>query len=114
MHELIGVCGEQRARTNGGCIGCANRYAENVTVDLPDKSLRGLNVTPDRLKLEAGIGLYTSGEATLGQAALLAGVSQTAFLHELGKRNICVNYSLEDLEHDLRTIENLHPELRRQ
>jgi predicted HTH domain antitoxin len=85
-----------------------------VIVDVPDKHLQGVNVTPDRLRLEAAIGFYTSGEVTLGQAALLAGASQTHFLHELGKRGICVNYSLEDLERDLRTIEALHPELRPQ
>jgi predicted HTH domain antitoxin len=85
-----------------------------VTVELPDKHLQGVKVTPNRLKLETGIGFYTSGEVTLGQAALLAGLSQTQFLHELGKRGICVNYSLEDLECDLKTIEALHPELRSQ
>ncbi|MBM3832627.1 MAG: UPF0175 family protein [Verrucomicrobia bacterium] len=75
-----------------------------MTVELPDKHLQGLRVTPDRLKLEAGIGLYPSGEVTLGQAALVAGISQTQFLHELGKRRISINYTLEDLEHDLETI----------
>jgi len=83
-----------------------------VTVELPDNDLRDLKITPDRLQLEAGIGFYTSGEVTLGQAARLAGISQTQFLHELSKRNICVNYSMEDLEHDLKTIDALHPELR--
>lgn len=90
----------------------ARSYAGPVIVELPDKHLHGMNMTPDRLKLETGIGLYTSREVTLGQAALLSGVSQTQFLHELGKRGLCVNYSLEDLEHDLETIDVLHPELR--
>ena len=85
-----------------------------MTVELPDKHLQGLPITADRLKLEAGIGFYASGEMTLGQAARLAGVSQTQFLHELGKRRICLNYSLEDLEKDLKTVDTLHPELRRQ
>ena len=89
-------------------------YREIVTVKLPDEHLQGLNVTPTRLKLEAGIGFYTSGEVTLGQAALLAEATQSQFLHELGKRRICVNYSLEDFECDLKTIEVLHPELRHQ
>jgi len=84
-----------------------------VTLDLPDQHLQGVNATPDRLKLATGIGLYTSGEVTLGQAALLAGVSQTQFLHELGRRGISMNYSQEDLEQDLKTLEFLHPELRK-
>ena len=94
------------------CIADPDRYADSVTVDLPDKHLQGVQATPARLRLEAAIGFYTSSEVTLGQAALLAGISQTQFLHELGKRRICVNYSLEDLESDLKTIEALHPELR--
>ncbi|HEU0008234.1 MAG TPA: UPF0175 family protein [Verrucomicrobiae bacterium] len=84
-----------------------------MTIDLPDQHLQGVNATPDRLKLATGIGLYPSGEVTLGQAALLAGVSQTQFLHEPGRRGISVNYSLEDLEQDLKTIDILHPELRK-
>jgi predicted HTH domain antitoxin len=101
----------QTARS-GRCIVSSSRYLESVTLNLPDQHLQGLNVTADRLRLATGIGLYTSGEVTLGQAALLAGVSQTHFLHELGRRGISVNYSLEDLEEDLKTIEILHPELR--
>jgi predicted HTH domain antitoxin len=85
-----------------------------VTLELPDQHLQGFNATPDLLKLATAIGLYTSGDVTLGQAALLANVSQTQFLHELGRRGICVNYSLKDLEQDLKTIEILHPELHRQ
>ena len=83
-----------------------------MIVELPDEPLSGLCVTAERLKLEAAAGLYASGDITLGRAALLAGVSQTEFLHELGKRGICLNYSLEDLEHDLNMVEVLHPQLR--
>lgn len=79
---------------------------------MPDNIGTDLELTPERVKLETATGLYASGAVTLGQAAELAGISQTQFLHELGKRNICVNYRLEDLQHDLRMIEVLHPDLK--
>jgi len=78
-----------------------------MTVEVRDECLRGLQVTPDRLRLEAAIGLYASEEATLGQAAGIAGVSQSQLLHELGRRGICVHYGASDLEEDLHTLERL-------
>jgi predicted HTH domain antitoxin len=83
-----------------------------VRIELPDSIGTEVELTPERVKLETATGLYASGAVTLGQAAELAGISQTQFLHELGKRNICVNYGLEDLQHDLRMIDVLHPELK--
>ena len=83
-----------------------------MRIELPDSIGTEVELTPERVKLETATGLYASGAVTLGQAAELAGISQTQFLHELGKRNICVNYGLEDLQHDLRMIDVLHPELK--
>lgn len=82
-------------------------------IELPDSIGADVELTPERVKLETATGLYASGSVTLGQGAELAGMSQTQFLHELGKRNICVNYGLDDLQHDLRMIEVLHPELKK-
>ncbi len=58
-------------------------------------------------RLTSPIGLYTSGEVTLGQAAEVAHLNQTQFLHELGHRNIPMNYGVEDFAQDLITIEKL-------
>lgn len=69
--------------------------------------MRGLRVTPERFRLEAAIGLYASEEATLGQAAEIAGISQTEMLHELGRRGHCVHYGVSDLEEDIRTLGRL-------
>jgi predicted HTH domain antitoxin len=83
-----------------------------VKIDLPDRIGAEVELTPERVKLETATGLYASGAVTLGQGAELAGISPTQFLHELGKRHICVNYGIEDLQHDLRMIAVLHPELK--
>ena len=78
-----------------------------MNVEVQDAQLQGLRVTPDRLRLEMAVGLYASDEVTLGQAAGIAGVSQTQFLHELGRRGICVHYGVPDFEHDLETLDKL-------
>lgn len=84
-----------------------------MTVELPDQLAATLRLTPATVKINAAAGLYARGEASLGQAAELAGLCQTDMMHELGRRNICMNYGLEDLEHDLKMIEILHPELKK-
>jgi predicted HTH domain antitoxin len=81
-----------------------------MNVEVGDEQLRGLNVTPERLRLEMAAGLYASDEVTLGQAAAIAGLSQTRFLHELGRRGICINYGIEEFEQDLKTIKTLRHE----
>jgi predicted HTH domain antitoxin len=57
--------------------------------------------------LHLAIGLFVTEEATLGQAAQVAGLSQTAFLRELGRRQIPIHYGVEELAEDLRAVESL-------
>ena len=78
-----------------------------MIVEVQDEQLRGLRMTPERLKVEAAVGLYAGEDVTLGQAASIAGVSQSEFLHELGRHGRCVHYDLEEFEADVRTLEKL-------
>ncbi len=57
--------------------------------------------------LHLAIGLFVSDEVTLGQAAETAGMSQSEFLHELGKRRIPIHYGEEDLAADLQAVVEL-------
>jgi predicted HTH domain antitoxin len=54
-----------------------------------------------------GIGLFVTEEATLGQSAQVAGLSQSAFLKELGRRQIPIHYGSKELAADLQTVESL-------
>lgn len=63
----------------------------------------------DGLSLSLAIGLFVSEDATLGQAAEVAGLAQADFLHELGKRRIPIHYGMEELAEDLRVVEALAP-----
>ena len=78
-----------------------------MTVELKDECLTGLKLTPERVRLEAARGLYASEDATLGQAAALAGISQSEFLHQLGRRGLCVHYGVAEFEQDLQTLDRL-------
>jgi predicted HTH domain antitoxin len=57
--------------------------------------------------LHLAIGLFVSEEATLGQAAQTAGLSQREFLRELGSRHIPIHYGRDELEADLLAVEAL-------
>src|ERR1035441_9241388 len=58
-------------------------------------------------RIEIACGLYAGGEVSLGRAARIAGVPYIAFMHELAKRDICLNYTMADLEHDFDMAEKL-------
>ena len=76
-----------------------------MTLTLP-KSIEAAHST-EWAALHLGIGLYVSHEATLGQAAEVAGISQADFQRELGVRRIPINYTMEDLKSDLEAIREL-------
>jgi predicted HTH domain antitoxin len=64
-------------------------------------------LTPESTVLHLAIGLFVAEEATLGQAAEVAGLSQTEFLRELGRHRIPIHYGAEELAEDLRTVETM-------
>jgi predicted HTH domain antitoxin len=63
-------------------------------------------LSPQNAALHLAIGLFVSEEATLGQAAEIAGVTQAVFQKELGKRRIPIHYGEDELAQDLRAIES--------
>ena len=75
-----------------------------VTIEVPDAELGSLNLSSQEARLDFAIGCYTGRRVSMGRAAKVAGVSYSEFLHELGRRGISVNYSSEDLMHDLKVL----------
>jgi predicted HTH domain antitoxin len=61
-------------------------------------------VTPRAAALGMAIGMFITDEATLGQAAEIAGLSQMEMLKELGRRRIPIHYGTEELAEDLQTV----------
>ena len=64
-------------------------------------------LSPESAALHLAIGLFVAEEATLGQAAEVARLSQTEFLRELGRHRIPIHYGAEEFAQDLRTVEAL-------
>lgn len=85
-------------------IGAANVFPE-MNIALPEALESRL--TPVQTALHLAIGLFVAEEATLGQAAEVAGLSQSEFLRELGRRKIPLHYGVEEFSRDLATLETL-------
>lgn len=64
-------------------------------------------LSPRDVALHLAIGLFVSEEATIGQAAATAGLSQRDFLRGLGIRRIPLHYGEEELTEDLRQVDAL-------
>ena len=77
-----------------------------MQIDIPDQELRGVDLTPETVRLSIALDLYQDGKSTLGQAAKIAALSVTQFLHELGRRRIPVNYGPEAFREDLETLKH--------
>jgi predicted HTH domain antitoxin len=78
-------------------------HAFTVQLTLPEAIEAKLSSKDAALHL--AIGLFVTNEATLGQAAEVAGISQADFLKELGRRRIPIHYGPDELAEDLRVVE---------
>ena len=76
-----------------------------MTVTLPENLEAKLS--PQSTALHLAIGLFVADEATLGQAAQVAGLTQAEFLRELGRRRIPIHYGQQELAADLAAVESL-------
>lgn len=76
-----------------------------MTLTIPNNI--AAQVSPEAAALCFAIGLFASEEVTLSQAAEVAGLSQPAFLRELGKRQIPIHYGVDEFNADLKTIDRI-------
>jgi len=75
-----------------------------VKLELPE----GLDYNEQALKMMFAIYLYESGKCSLGQAAVVAGISKRAFIETMGAfgGTVFANYTVEDLERDAEIVRN--------
>jgi predicted HTH domain antitoxin len=78
-----------------------------MTIELPDVKIGSEPLTPEQARIEIACGLYAGRHVSMGRAAKIAGIPYTDFMHELGRRGICLNYGVEDFEHDMRVLDEL-------
>jgi predicted HTH domain antitoxin len=72
-----------------------------MPVLLPEEIER--QFTSEDLQLHLALGLFLDNRVTLGQAASIAKLSQSDFLHELGTRRIPIHYDELDAAADIAT-----------
>jgi predicted HTH domain antitoxin len=72
---------------------------------IKDTELEEVRFSAEELRLEIALLLYQMRRLSSGRASRFAGISRVAFQKELGKRKISVNYSVEDLDQDMKTME---------
>lgn len=75
-----------------------------MTIELPDKEIGALHLTNEEARIELACGLYAARKVSMGRAAKIAGIPYVHFMREVGKRGICMNYSMEDLQQDIETV----------
>lgn len=75
-----------------------------MTIELPDKELGSLQLTDEEARIGLACGLYAARKVSMGRGAKIAGIPYIHFMHELGKRGICMNYGMEDLLQDIETV----------
>jgi len=81
-----------------------------VQIEISDELLKAAKV-PDERRSEAvakllALELYRERAVSLGRAAELCGVSIAEFMEFAGEREVELDFGLEDLEQDRRTLES--------
>lgn len=86
----------------------------NAVSDLvvPKELLDQLHLAPDEMLIEIAVHLYDIRRLTMGQAKRLAGLDQMAFQHEMAKRDVYLNYDVEEFRKDMETLEILDSKLK--
>ncbi len=75
-----------------------------MMIELPDAGIESLHLTQEQARLELVVDLYAGREITIGRAARIAGITYAAFMQEIGKRGICINYTEQDALDDIREL----------
>ena len=78
-----------------------------MSAQISEDILSQVNMTESEFLIEIAVHFYDIGKMTMGQARNFAGIDQITFQKEMAKRNVYIKYDIEDLEEDLKTIEEL-------
>ncbi len=78
-----------------------------MSIVIPDEIVRASQMSEGDLKLEIAIMLYKQEKISSGKACQWLGLNLIEFRRELGKRELTINYDVEDFEADLETLHSL-------
>ncbi len=72
----------------------------HLAIELPEIDTQELGKTELEIRLDLAIFFYLAWQMPPGRCAAYVGISKIAFLNELGRRGIPLNYNLEALQQD--------------
>ncbi len=78
-----------------------------VSLVIPSEIIQSIGKGELELRIELAIFFYKKFNLSSGEAAKFAEIPRIAFLHELGKRKLPVNYNEDDARHDVETMQRL-------
>lgn len=76
-----------------------------VVLDVPFKG--SPDYSEQDLKIDLALLLYQKRKISLAKAAEWCGLTRLQLQAEMGKRNVDLNYTVEDLEHDVATLDKI-------
>jgi predicted HTH domain antitoxin len=84
-----------------------------ATSDLivPREFLESANMSEDEMRIDLAVHLYATRRLSMGKAKKLAGLDLFSFQKEMAKRDVYLNYDVEELKKDIETMERLRPKL---
>jgi len=80
---------------------------KKIVLELPEMVKLPEDEIEERVKVELAIRLYERGILSFGQARKLAGLSKWEFLEILAREGKGIPYDEEELENDLKVLEEL-------
>lgn len=78
-----------------------------MSIIVPDEILTVTRMTEAEMRQEIAIMLFQKEKLTLAQASRFAGMHRIAFQHLLASRQIPVHYGVEDLEQDIKNLQDM-------
>ncbi len=78
-----------------------------MSIVIPQDILEAAKTTEEELKIELALLLYKQNKISSGKVRNWLGLSVLEFQHELAKRDLYLNYDVEDLNQDVETLKSL-------
>ncbi len=83
----------------------AGEKLKKMVIEIPNEVMKQLQMTPQELRLELAVYLYSQHKLSIGQAKALAGLDLISFQKELSARGVYIHFNEGDLEEDLKNLD---------
>ena len=78
-----------------------------MSIVIPEEILRAAETNEEELKIELALLLYKQNKISSGKVRSWLGLTVLEFQHELAKRELAINYDVEELNQDVETLKSL-------